>query len=348
MSIPTGFLHSRATGARRRFPWALALVAVCLATPAMAQRASLADRIALLEQQAAASQGNVELLNQITQLRTELRDLRAQIEELQRAQEQQAQAARSQYLDLDSRINRLEGGPPATGVDARGSATFRAPAAPPTPPAQADRSTIRDLDDPAPTVHGDAGLMARGQDEREDYLVAFELLKSGDYAASAPDRLRITEIFLSLQGETRTVGLPTVFVRLTGCPLRCATATPPTPSTGGELVGDRRNPGRGARHGVRHVCVTGGEPLAQRALPGPADAAVRRRLRGLAGDQRRHRHRRRSIPACLAVLDLKTPGSGSASATAGRTCPALRARPGQVRHLRPRRLRLGEAAVDTA
>lgn len=183
-SISTRSTPFRATGVRRWSPWALALFAVCLATPALAQRTSLADRVAMLEQQAAASQGNVELLNQITQLRTELRDLRAQIEELQRAQEQQAQSARSQYLDLDSRITRLEGGTPAA-VDARSSATFQAPAAPPGAPAQADRSTIPDLDDPAPSVHGDAGLLARGQDEREDYLAAFELLKSGDYVASA-------------------------------------------------------------------------------------------------------------------------------------------------------------------
>jgi tol-pal system protein YbgF len=150
----------------------------------MAQRASLADRIALLEQQAAASQGNVELLNQITELRTELSDLRSQIEELQRAQEQQAQTARSQYLDLDSRITRLEGGAPAS-ADARGSTTFQAPVTPPAAPARADRPAIGDLDDPAPSIHGDAGLLARGHDEREDYLAAFELLKSGDYAASA-------------------------------------------------------------------------------------------------------------------------------------------------------------------
>lgn len=177
MSTSTGNTRSRATGARRAAAWTFALVAVLVATPALAQRASLADRIALLEQQAAASQGNVELLNQITQLRTELRDLRAQIEELQRAQEQQAQSARSQYLDLDSRITRLEGGTPSPA--AGGSASFQAPAAP------ADRAAVPDLDDPAPSVHGDAGLLARGQDEREDYLAAFELLKSGDYAASA-------------------------------------------------------------------------------------------------------------------------------------------------------------------
>lgn len=184
-SISTRSIPFCAIGLRRWSPWALALVALCLAMPALAQRASLADRVAMLEQQAAASQGNVELLNQITQLRTELRDLRAQIEELQRAQEQQAQSARSQYLDLDSRITRLEGGTPAAAVDAGSSATFQAPVAAADAPAQAGRSTTPDLDDPAPSVHGDAGLLARGQDEREDYLAAFELLKSGDYAASA-------------------------------------------------------------------------------------------------------------------------------------------------------------------
>ncbi|MFP5375041.1 MAG: tol-pal system protein YbgF [Gammaproteobacteria bacterium] len=180
--MPLTSRHRPAPAARRRLALALALAAACLAPPALAQRASLADRIALLEQQAAASQGNVELLNQIAQLRTELRDLRAQIEELQRAQEQQAQSARSQYLDLDSRITRLEGGTPAVAAGA--GAVPAAPAAS-AAPAPADRPGALELDEAAPSVHGDAGLLARGQDEREDYLAAFELLKSGDYVASA-------------------------------------------------------------------------------------------------------------------------------------------------------------------
>ncbi|PPU36535.1 MULTISPECIES: 7-carboxy-7-deazaguanine synthase QueE [unclassified Xanthomonas] len=77
-------------------------------------------------------------------------------------------------------------------------------------------------------------------------------------------RLKITEIFLSLQGEAETAGWPTVFVRLTGCPLRCRYCDTAYAFHGGQwhdidaIVADV------ASHGVRHVCVTGGEPLAQK------------------------------------------------------------------------------------
>jgi TolA-binding protein len=85
---------------------------------ALAQRASLADRVAVLEQRAAGDQGATELVNQITQLRSEVQALRGQIEELQQQLEQAKQGQRSQYLDLDGRLNRLEapGLPPASSV----------------------------------------------------------------------------------------------------------------------------------------------------------------------------------------------------------------------------------------
>ena len=89
-------------------------VAMLGASPlAFAQRASLADRVAALEQRAAGDQGATELVNQMTQLRTEVQALRGQIEELQQQLEQAKQGQRSQYLDLDGRLNRLEGGTPA-------------------------------------------------------------------------------------------------------------------------------------------------------------------------------------------------------------------------------------------
>ncbi|HZX80037.1 MAG TPA: YbgF trimerization domain-containing protein, partial [Lysobacter sp.] len=84
--------------------------ALAAAAPASAQRASLADRVAVLEQRAATPQVNVDLLNQITQMRSELQALRAQLEELQQQNEQLRQTARVQYLDLDGRLERLEGG----------------------------------------------------------------------------------------------------------------------------------------------------------------------------------------------------------------------------------------------
>lgn len=76
-------------------------------------------------------------------------------------------------------------------------------------------------------------------------------------------QLRISEIFHSLQGEARTVGLPTVFVRLTGCPLRCTWCDTPYAFNGGQLMTIDAILADVARHGARYVCVTGGEPLAQ-------------------------------------------------------------------------------------
>lgn len=75
--------------------------------------------------------------------------------------------------------------------------------------------------------------------------------------------LRITEIFHSLQGEARTVGRPTVFVRLTGCPLRCVWCDTPYSFSGGTIMTLDTVLETVTGHGVRHVCVTGGEPLAQ-------------------------------------------------------------------------------------
>ena len=77
-------------------------------------------------------------------------------------------------------------------------------------------------------------------------------------------RLRITEIFHSLQGEADTAGLPTAFVRLTGCPLRCQYCDTAYAFHGGQWWDIDAILVEVARHGVRHVCVTGGEPLAQK------------------------------------------------------------------------------------
>ena len=75
--------------------------------------------------------------------------------------------------------------------------------------------------------------------------------------------LRITEIFHSLQGEARTVGCPTVFVRLTGCPLRCLYCDTSYAFNGGELVSLDSILESVAEYGAKYVTVTGGEPLAQ-------------------------------------------------------------------------------------
>jgi 7-carboxy-7-deazaguanine synthase len=134
-----------------------------------------------------------------------------------------------------------------------------------------------------------------------------------DTAAAAPVvvRLRITEIFLSLQGEARDVGRPTVFIRLTGCPLRCGYCDTTYSFYGGEWRSIDAILAEVASHGVRHVCVTGGEPLAQKRclvlLERLCDAgyAVSLETSGaLAIDGVDRRVSR--------VLDLKTPGSGEA------------------------------------
>ncbi len=75
--------------------------------------------------------------------------------------------------------------------------------------------------------------------------------------------LRITEIFFSLQGETRTSGLPTVFVRLTGCPLRCQYCDTAYAFNGGEIMPLEVILQQVASYNPRYICVTGGEPLAQ-------------------------------------------------------------------------------------
>ena len=87
---------------------------------------------------------------------------------------------------------------------------------------------------------------------------------SGKADASATDRLRITEIFYSLQGEARSIGWPTVFIRLTGCPLRCGYCDTSYAFQGGEWVTLDSILQQVTRYNTQHVTVTGGEPLAQK------------------------------------------------------------------------------------
>jgi 7-carboxy-7-deazaguanine synthase len=89
--------------------------------------------------------------------------------------------------------------------------------------------------------------------------------ESGADTAAIEPRLKLTEIFHSLQGEADAVGWPTVFVRLTGCPLRCTYCDTAYAFYGGEWWTLDAILEQVAGFGARHVCVTGGEPLAQRA-----------------------------------------------------------------------------------
>lgn len=152
----------------------VAAVLIAAAPAAAQQRQSLADRVASLEQQASNNQGNVDLLNQITQLKNEVQALRSQIEELQQQNMQFKDGNRSQYLDLDGRLNRLEGG---------GAAATRAPVAPPAiAPARTNRVPGADTSGSDPTVYGDASAVAKSADERGAYNAAFDTLKAGRYA----------------------------------------------------------------------------------------------------------------------------------------------------------------------
>jgi len=81
---------------------------------------------------------------------------------------------------------------------------------------------------------------------------------------SQVDRLRITEIFYSLQGEAETMGLPTVFIRLTGCPLRCEYCDTSYAFQGGEWFTYAEILQKVSEFKATYVCVTGGEPLAQK------------------------------------------------------------------------------------
>lgn len=122
-------------------------------------------------------------------------------------------------------------------------------------------------------------------------------------------RLKLTEIFYSLQGEADTVGMPTVFIRLTGCPLRCQYCDTAYAFHGGEWWEQAAVLERVGCYGARYVCVTGGEPLAQKGcvplLSALADAGYRVSLEtgGAMPIEA-------VDPRVIRVVDVKTPASG--------------------------------------
>lgn len=120
--------------------------------------------------------------------------------------------------------------------------------------------------------------------------------------------LRITEIFHSLQGESTTVGLPTVFVRLTGCPLRCQYCDTAYAFNGGNLIKIDDIVKQVATFSCQHVCVTGGEPLAQ-----PGCIELLKQLCDAGHTVSIETSGARDIaqidPRVMVVMDLKTPDS---------------------------------------
>lgn len=135
--------------------------------------------------------------------------------------------------------------------------------------------------------------------------------RAGGLVDPASQRLRITEMFVSLQGEAAQVGWPTAFVRLTGCPLRCRWCDSEYAFEGGEALPLASIFDWVGRAGVRHVCVTGGEPLAQPGcLPlleglGDAGFAVSLETSGAMDVSA-------VDPRVAIVMDWKAPGSGEA------------------------------------
>ena len=128
-------------------------------------------------------------------------------------------------------------------------------------------------------------------------------------ATESPDRLRLTEIFFSIQGEAQFAGLPTVFVRLTGCPLRCSYCDTAYAFTGGEWCDIESIVAQVASYGTTYVCVTGGEPLAQHRC---LDLLTRLCDQGyqVALETSGALDIGAVDPRVFRVLDLKTPGSG--------------------------------------
>jgi 7-carboxy-7-deazaguanine synthase len=121
--------------------------------------------------------------------------------------------------------------------------------------------------------------------------------------------LKVHEIFHSLQGESSRVGLPTVFVRLTGCPLRCGYCDTAYAFQGGQNLTQAQILERVAEYGAKYVTVTGGEPLAQKEclplLTALCDAGFDVSLEtggamDISGVD----------PRVSVILDVKTPGSG--------------------------------------
>lgn len=121
--------------------------------------------------------------------------------------------------------------------------------------------------------------------------------------------LRITEIFYSLQGESNTVGIPTVFIRLTGCPLRCAYCDTEYAFIGGEKKSISNIIAEAAKYKTRYITVTGGEPLAQ---PGCLELLIR--LADLNYTVSLETSGALDVsavdPRVIKVMDLKTPSSG--------------------------------------
>lgn len=172
------------------------LAAVVFCQPAQAQRLSLAERVAKLEQDAQGHNGaaaNIDLVNQINALQSQVQTLQGQVEELRHQVDELKARNKEQYIDLDSRLARLEGRggsspAPAAPAAAANNGQLQditlganAQQAPPPADARGEGPASRDVpqDAPAPAAQANPG------DEKGDYDQAFNALKDGRYAESA-------------------------------------------------------------------------------------------------------------------------------------------------------------------
>jgi 7-carboxy-7-deazaguanine synthase len=144
-------------------------------------------------------------------------------------------------------------------------------------------------------------------------------------ATQAADRLKVTEVFKSLQGEAAHSGWPTVFVRLTGCPLRCQYCDTAYAFHGGEWREIDELVEQVSGVGPRHVCVTGGEPLAQRRCHDLLTALCDRGLEVSLETSGAIDIADVDSRVCR-VVDVKTPGSGEVDRNIESNIPLLTAR----------------------
>ncbi|TNW12181.1 tol-pal system protein YbgF [Xylella fastidiosa] len=160
------------------------VVAMALGTvaPSSAQMSSLADRVMALEQRASDPQVNIDLINQINDLRSQIRQMQGSIEEMQHGYEQLKQQSKDQYLDLDSRLKPIESGSVRE--------PSRVPANPVSQVSPSHSNQLIAMSEQSPNVHGDASALTISNEERIAYNVAFDALKNSKYADAA-------ELFMS-------------------------------------------------------------------------------------------------------------------------------------------------------
>jgi tol-pal system protein YbgF len=165
----------------------VALLAISLAAPAFAQKLSLAERVSRLEaadasQSSSAGQANVELLNRVTQMQSEVQALRNQVEQLQNENAQLKQQTRDQFIDLDGRLQRMETSGAAAGSAPSLPASSASNPPPRTAPATGSRLPATGTRPPSPNA---VDLDARALNGQGAYDIALGALRQGDYVESA-------------------------------------------------------------------------------------------------------------------------------------------------------------------